>query len=207
MLFATTLGAIEHVQARPFTDPGYISADADLLRYLARQLHLMLSHPARQIDVPRTYCMQPAGATHWEQRNVFVQPLRLREIRPISVVGFFGQRRADADGAAAAQFDATLLTEFPQQPDLLSYSTTLLADGNYANLVLFAREEGLLHWSRGAAHAQVASVFAPNYYQTVRIYNGVLPAGIASPETLHVTRAKYFDYRSQPLWHAVRELA
>lgn len=202
-----TLGATDFVEDRPFTHPDHISADAEILRYLARQLRLMLSHPARKIATPRTFCLQPNGESNWEQRTVLVQPERLQEIRPITVVGFFGHRRADANATTAARFDETLLAEFPQQPDLLSYSTTLLRDGNYANLVLFANEDGLLHWSRSVAHTQAASVFAPDYYQTVRIYNGRLPAGIASPEQLRLTRAKYFDYLTLPLWYAVREFA
>lgn len=199
------LRAADVVIGRPFTHPNHISADKAILQYLARELQLMLSHPVREIATPRTFCLQPDGQQDWERRVVLVQPERLRVIRPITVVGFFGQRRADVDTVTAANFDQTLLAEFPNQPDLLSYSTTLLADGNYANLVLFANEEGLLHWSRSVAHAQAASVFAPNYYETVRIYNGSLPNGIENPNSLSFARAKYFDYLSHPLWHAVRD--
>lgn len=202
----TILGAVDFVQDRPFTHPDHISADLNLLRYLARELRLMLSHPARQIAAPRTFCLQSEGEQDWERRVVLVQPERLRAVRPITVVGFFGQRRSNADAVAATNFDTILLTEFPKQPDLLSYSTTMLADGNYANLVLFASEDGPRHWSRSVAHAQAASVFAPSYYETVRIYNGCLPNGIGDPHNLHLTRTKYFDYLTRPLWYAVREL-
>ncbi len=202
----TILEADDYVQGRPFTHPDHISTDMVLLRYLAKQLHLLLSHPARQISASCTFCLQSHDVQDWEQRIVFVQPERLRVTRPITAVGFFGNRRIAADAVAATHFDEILLNEFPKQPDLLSYSTTLLADGNYANLVLFANEAGLLHWSRSVAHTQAANVFAPNYYETVRIYNGCLPDGIASPKKLKLTRAKYFDYLSRPLWYAIREL-
>jgi hypothetical protein len=82
-----------------------------------------------------------------------------------------------------------------------------LANGDYGNLVLFTDEKARDHWSTSQAHAQAVRSLAPSYYLSVRIYNGRLPDGIINSSKLHLTRAKYYDYCSQPMWRAVREIA
>ncbi len=82
-----------------------------------------------------------------------------------------------------------------------------LISGNYSNLVLFAHEDAKVRWSRSKAHHQAVSALAPNYYRSIRLYNGILPQGIRHSASLRLGRVKYFDYGHDPCWRAVREFS
>ncbi|MFQ5400577.1 MAG: hypothetical protein ACE5E7_13390 [Anaerolineae bacterium] len=197
------LQAKEIVRARPFTDPDHIANDRNTLRYMLTQLCLLLEYPYR---IPRTVLFTRSEDDEWFHRLVLPRPEQLRVQKPVTVVGFFGQRREKANLELAHEFDRILIAEIDDHPGLLSYSTMALAGGNYGNLVLFANRNARNHWSTSQAHAQAVNMLAPGYYRSVRIYNGRLPDGIANSRGLRLTRAKYFDYCSDPLWQAVREI-
>jgi hypothetical protein len=40
----------------------------------------------------------------------------------------------------------------------------------------------------------------------VRIYNGTLPGGVAVPQSLHLTKVKYYDFDTDPAWRGERSL-
>jgi hypothetical protein len=58
----------------------------------------------------------------------------------------------------------------------------------------------------GETHSR-AIALSPEYYQYVRINNGILPNGVMDPNSLQIIRVKYYDYMENPPWKAVRELA
>ena len=117
---------------------------------------------------------------------------------------FFGQSRSQANIELAQEFDKTLLQEIPQHEGLISYSTMLLKDSNYANLVLFTSETAQMGWSRSEAHAKAVYELSPGYYHSIRIYNGRLPHGIQQSDALTLHKARYFDYDQTPMWRGVR---
>jgi hypothetical protein len=127
--------------------------------------------------------------------------------RPLVVVGFFGQRRRQAKEGReelAHALDKALMTELPAHEDLLAYTTLALPTGNYSNLVVFAREEGIRHWGKSPTHVEAVRDLTPDYYVSVRLYNGALPFGLANADALRLTLVKYYDYQETPLWRAVR---
>ena len=82
----------------------------------------------------------------------------------------------------------------------------LLKDGNYANLVLFTNVEAQMGWSRSEAHAKAVYELSPNFYHSIRIYNGRLPQSIQNSNALTLHKARYFDYNQTPMWRGVRTL-
>lgn len=198
------LKAEEIVETRPFTHPDHIIHDRNTLRYMLNQVCLLLEYPQ---PVPHTVLFTRSHDGDWFHRLILPQPEQLRCQKPLIVVGFFGQRRENADRELIREFEQILLAEIEEHPGLLSYSTMALANGDYGNLVLFANQKARDHWSTSQAHAQAVNVLSPSYYWSVRIYNGRLPDGITHSSDLSLTRVKYYDYRSQPMWRAVREIA
>lgn len=191
---------------RPFTHPQQIPEDLATLRYMARQLCLTLENPHMLADTPQTILFNTPGKSSWIHRLVLANPQLFFRPGSILVVGFFGQSRSQANIALAQEFDKTLLQEIPQHEGLISYSTMMLNDGNYANLILFSDEGAQVAWSRSEAHAKAVFELSPGYYFSVRIYNGRLPEGIQQHNQLHLHRARYFDYTTNPLWRGVRSL-
>jgi hypothetical protein len=191
---------------RPFTHPDHLAVDQRTLSYMAGQVCVLLEYPYLSAEPPHIVLFNRPDHSNWFHRIVIAQPEELREVRPLTIVGFFGQKRDDADMELAHEFDRVLIAEIPAHPGLLSYSTMALSDGNYANLVIFAHDEARNGWSSSQAHAQAVRQLSPNYYWTVCIYNGRLPQGIYHHHHLQLSRANYYDYQSEPRWQAVREI-
>jgi hypothetical protein len=121
------------------------------------------------------------------------------------VVGFFGQKRANADVQPLLKADARFEKEFEQHDGLLSLSTVRLPNGDFGNLVLFTSPEAKDQWNFGQPHYETVSKISPPYYRSIRLNNGFLPNGLASPDALELQRVKYLDYDSNPPWRAVRK--
>ena len=195
----------ELVEGRPFTHPDHIGSDVNSLRYMVDQLCLILE------ETPPPQGPSSPIVIHRPDRQSYIYRLivacaeQLRSPRQLTFVGFLGQRKKNADLKLADEFDRTLIDEIPEHPGLLSYSTMALISGNYSNLVIFASPDAKQHWSKSKAHGQAVSKLAPHYYRSVRLYNGFLPQGIYNSRTLRLKRIKYFDYRQEPGWQAVRE--
>lgn len=194
------------VETRPFTHPSHIATDQNTLRYMAGQVCVLLEYPYLASTPPHIVLFNRPGDDHWFHRIVIAQPEMLREKRPLTVVGFFGQKKPGADGNVAHTFDRMLIEEIPDHNGLLSYSSMALANNNYANLVVFVDSAARDHWSTSKAHAQAVRELSPSYYRSVRIYNGRLPNNIFHHHDLTIIRAKYYDYQCQPLWQAQREI-
>lgn len=204
------LQADEITAERPFTHPKQITADQKTLCYMAGQVCVLLEYPYLPSAPPHVVLFNQPERDHqsgaWFHRLVIAQPEPLRQIRPLTIVGFFGRKREEANSALAREFDDILVAEIAQHPGLLSYSSMALGGGNYANLVIFADDDARNQWRSSQAHAQAAEQLSPHYYQTVCIYNGRLPDGIYHHHHLQLTRAKYYDYQTEPRWQAVREI-
>lgn len=200
-----TLQPADVLQNRPFTHPNHIVGDVNSLRYMVDQLCMLMERPHLYENSPRPIVVHQPPGDQWTYRLVIVRPEELRAERQLTFVGFLGQRRQGADQELAHEFDRALVAEIPDYPGLLSYSTMALISGNYSNLVLFTDPSAKQQWSRSQAHAQAVNRLAPNYYHSVRLYNGILPRGIHGSRDLHLKRVKYYDYRDDPWWHAVRE--
>jgi hypothetical protein len=207
------LTAEELLPDRPFTHPHHIAADGEVLRYLARTLHetvRQLEHSLGRLRPVVQFYQEPDGRYH---RQVLIRPEQL-EGSHLAIVGFFGWRRPQADRGPIERMDTAMLEELPQQEGLLAYCSLALGGGdashhavNFGNLVVFSGPEAKARWHASERHRYAAASLAPNYYASVRIYNGLLPHGLSRPESLQLHLVKYFDYATTPAWLGQRLLS
>lgn len=193
------------VPSRSFADPAWSERDRSILQGMTADLRRMLreqepSDLAGGLDI-----FHVAAEDGIVQRVVVVDRSGLMETQPLTVVGFFGLRREGADIQVTQQIDAALLEQFTAEPDLLSYSSRQLPDSQWCNLVLFRSPEGIEHWSANPLHRKAAQDISPRYYDSIRLHNGWLPGGLWGGEPIRLARTKYYDFRGQQFWQAVRE--
>ncbi|HEX2153495.1 MAG TPA: hypothetical protein VHL52_05930 [Acidimicrobiia bacterium] len=197
------LGLTETARRRPFTSPDLYLHDRAILAQLAADLRELLD---------RGRHVKPYEPIEWtldglKRRVIVCDPVALRGgIVDVSMVGFFGERNLDRDGAPLEEANAEIVLEFRNYPGILSYSSTELADGNWANLVLHDKPDTREYWRASHRHAQAAEHLSPLYYRTVRIHNGVLPGGLYGERPVLIERTKYWDFGGRKMWRAVREL-
>lgn len=193
----------ELVKERPFTHLNYIPEDRDVLLYMARRFSMVLQTSPDRLQAGLPIVIdEPDGRWH---RFYVPRPNVLMQASPVFVVGFFGQKRKGMDVSHFGNLDDLLIEQIPTFAGILSYSTISLPDGNYGNLVLLTDEGIKMRWMEGETHSQ-AVARSPGYYQSIRIDNGIFPDGISQLDSLQIMRVKYYDYREDPAWRAVREL-
>jgi hypothetical protein len=202
------LGPGDILDDRPFTHPDHSQQDLSALRAMAHTLRERVSRLARlpwhHPQPLLCYLREGEGRQH---RVIVVDPGELMGGHGFTVVGFFGQKRADADVAVLGGIDSELIAEVMSHPLLLSYSSLELRSGNWANLVLLRHREGIDNWSASQRHAYASQVLAPGYYAGIRLHNGELPEGLRAIDQLRLLRTKYYDYRDDSIpWRAVREV-
>lgn len=199
------LDTLEMIPERPFTNPMDSMQDVETLQYMVKRLRQMVIQPQGIPDRPRpfvTYAPEPDRRLH----RITISKLNaLLTCDPLTVVGFCGRKRAGVDRGPLDAVDEELIAEFPQHPHLLSYSTLQLPCGNSCNLVLFDNPKGLRHWAGGDRHSYAVSL-SPDYYQTIRLHNALLPGGLLSDNDLQLVRTKYYDFQDDTPWWGVREL-
>lgn len=205
-----TLSASEIITERPFTQPRHTARDLVVLRKMIDQLCLVVENLAQFSGQSRPIIIKRKGGDGYDERVVISRPGQLSiPLRPLTIVGFFGQKRPTIHEPLipiVESLDTTLLGEFANHPNLYSYSTTQLPSGNYANLVLFGSPTARDNWGDSPAHIKAALEISPQFYQSLRLYNGKLPMGLMVSDLLHLTRIKYYDFRDTPVWRAIREI-
>lgn len=202
----TRLTWSEIVPDRPFTNPDHNAEDLATLQFMAGKLRDFLSQLETVPAQPCPFVVYLQEADGRQQRIAISNFEALLTGQDLTVVGFCGQKWPEADRTPLDAVDEELIAEFLEHPYLLSYSSLQLKCGNWCNLVLFSQLQGLGHWARSLKHAYAASELAPNYYQSIRLHNGVLPGGVMSGNELTLLRTKYYDYQGETIWWAVREL-
>ena len=199
------LGVDELVETRPFTHPTHSKADLDRLRAMVHQLVDTYDDPVVCDFAPgkKPICKSDPQGRHF--RIYYIQPQRLFRWKPITVVGFFGHKRPDADIRPLIKADKMFEEYFPEHPGLLSLSTVRLPAGDFANLVLFTDPESKDAWNTSQPHYDTVSEISPPYYESIRLNNGILPDGVDFPDELRLTQVRYLDYSTNPPWRAVRD--
>ncbi|MBM4422312.1 MAG: hypothetical protein FJ030_02840 [Chloroflexi bacterium] len=190
----------EDVRGRPFADASHSADDLRALQSIAARLADMLSGSDPQPLHVETH--DPNGRC---LRVIVSRPEMLATDRDLVFVGFFGQRRANADPAPIDEVDRTLVAEFAAYPEILSYCSLELENGNYGNLVLLAHDGAREHWRESARHQYAVAELAPSYYASVRLHSGAV-VGRLRGRNFRFRRTKYFDYQNG-FWCALREPA
>jgi hypothetical protein len=201
------LGRHDQVPDRRFTHPDHNQRDVAILDLIRARLYQTLlrsdigAGDSRNRELYIQYVKEEHERLH---RMVILSRQLLLNAYPLTVVGFFGERRGEANPALLQDVDTELVQEFLQHIYVLSYSSLELADGNWANMVLMLGAEGIQHWRASHKHAYAARELAPQFYHTIRLHNGALPDGLSSPN-LTLASTKYYEFHGQGLWQAVRD--
>jgi hypothetical protein len=193
----------ELITERPFTHPEHISKDRETMTHMAKQICAVLETQFDSLqDDPSVVINEPDGRWH---RGFVFRPTNLSTASVVFVVGFFGQKRKMMPSDYFEDLDDMLVEILPTLDKIFSYSTMELPGGDFGNLVLMLDEEIKKKWMQGDIHKKAVDL-SPGYYQSIRINNGVFPHGIFRTDSLEILRVKYYDYRQDPPWKAVREL-
>lgn len=201
------LTATEQLEDHPCTNLDLVTSDQALLAYMLQDIRVL----ARQVDSGEVE-LQPHEVLHWRvhglaRRAVICDPLALAQPVERQVVGFFGERRADASQSVVDEIEVDLLLEFRNHPGILSYSSTELVDNYWANLVIHVEPVDSQEWRNSAVHRKAVSDISPRQYRSVRIHNGRLPGGVVGSEAITIDRTKFWDYCESGIWEAVRDYA
>lgn len=189
-----------------FADPSRYDSDVALLNYLLQDLRVV----ARQIATGERRIADHdhiEWAVHGLQRRTVICDVEAL-VEPVSrqMVGFFGDRRSDSDEWEIEEAELDVVAEFRSHPGIISYSSTELMGGQWANLVVHRRPDDRAEWRQSAVHIVAAETVAPEIYHNVRIHNGCIPGGPVGPDTVVLESTKYWDYDVTPTWHAFRRL-
>lgn len=194
----------DRIKGRPFTNLDHSKEDLATMRHMARQLMDTYNDPIACDFTPgkRPVCQSDPKGRHF--RIYYIQPSLLFSLKSLTVVGFFGQKRPDADVRPLLKADRRFEKEFSKHEGLLSLSTVRLPDGDFGNLVLFTNPEAKDKWNFSQPHYDTVKKISPPYYKSIRLNNGILPDGLGFPDALKLLRVKYLDYESNPPWRAIR---
>lgn len=199
------LRADEIVPNRQFSHPDHIHADRSTLCMLIRDV-------GHRIHGPDPVSEWVPDLEHWYQRVIVPRPDLLLAAAILTVVGFFGRRRDGVDAALSTEvFEVSRRLEdaIPSVPGVLAYTTRLLSDErNYANLVILDGQDTIDRWRAVEPHPDASARLSGRFYDFIRIYRGVLDTRqITTEGTLELRSVRYWDYRSDPVWTATRDLS
>ena len=124
----------------------------------------------------------------------------------MAFVGFFGHARDDVDHKLVHTLEGGIVDTLDRVTGVLSYYDLALADGGYGNLILLGSAAAAANVHRHPLH-QRAVELAPRHYHSVRLHSGNLRGAILATPDLVPLRTRYYDYDSEPIWLAVRDLA
>ncbi|MEX1004413.1 MAG: hypothetical protein WD990_00430 [Acidimicrobiia bacterium] len=195
----------EVVPRRMFAHPDHVSSDRSTLCLLVRDIARRIAGTNEPVEA------WDPSAEDWFRHVIIPRPEAFADHERLTVVGFFGRRRdlVSLEVARAIQDMSDLLDRrIPTFTSVLSYTTHLLVDElNYANLVLLDSPEAISTWRHTEPHPAAAGSLSKDYYAFVRIYHGsVATRDLAREGAVVLERVKYWDYRDDPTWTAMREL-
>ncbi|MBT8239833.1 MAG: hypothetical protein KJN63_01235 [Acidimicrobiia bacterium] len=200
------LAPTEKPPGHRFADPTLYESDHALLAYLLQDLRSLMRRCRKgEIEV------EPFQVLTWEvhglqRRVVMCDPTALLKNTFVNVVGFFGDRKADADLVSLDGVEVGLLGEFRTYPGIMSYSSVELVDHHWANLVVHKKPEDREAWRGSSIHKYAVDRVAPNVYHGVRIHNGCIRGGVTGNGHVEIESTKYWDYDVTPTWEAIRVL-
>jgi hypothetical protein len=205
------LHATQCLADRPFTQPENSQIDLGILRATRAKLCALLRAPGGLPGSPRPYVVWQKDEHGLNLRLVVNDVPRLLGCDPVTVVGFCGTRRPNADPVPMDAMDDELIAEFPRHPYVLAYCSQQLADGNFRNLVLLDSADAREHWRTSPRHAYAVFNMSPGFYAHIRLHNGLIAGSVMSAAEIELHRTKYYDYvHALPdggPWRAIREFS
>jgi len=201
------LGIDEDPADHPCAEVRHYNADLAVLEHLLGDLRAMLGRAAAGETVLHPYQILSWQENGLRRRTVMCDPEALLQGgSDVLLVGFLGNRRSTDEANIIDEFDFDVIGEFRQYPGILSYSSMELVPNQWANLVVHLHARDRESWRRSAVHIEAAEDLSPRVFHSVRIHNGRLRGGLIGDGRVTVEVTKYWDYDSDPMWHAVRTL-
>lgn len=200
------LGPNEVVSGRPFAAVEMTERDRELLHLIladVRSVAVDVEEGARTLEPYQKLAWRVGGLTH---RLLVCDLPRLLEHPGLCVVGFFGDRRPDADPWPLEEANSRIVTEFTSYPGILAYASVELPGGYWSNMVLHDDPVDIDFWRTSEMHARAVDALSPKHYFNVRIHNGKLSSGIFARPRVIIHKTKYYDYSGDELWLAERAL-
>jgi hypothetical protein len=197
----------EILPERPFTHPNGTQRDFAAMQYTLALLRQALRSPhqlSNQVEHQQICFVAAQGRQH--RLIVNRAPAMLAQTAFV-LVGFYGNRRREADPVPIDQTDHALVEEMSQQPGLLAYCTTLFPDETYGNTILFVDHAAKEHWSNSHTHRYAVEVLSPAYYHHVRLHSGWLTGPLLANTTGVLQITKYYDFASASVWLGLRSLS
>lgn len=196
----------EDPTGHPCADIRHYEADLGVLNHLLEDLRALLRQAMASETVLRPYQVLTWHENGLTRRVVMCDPDALVEDPEVLIVGFLGNRRSTDEANLIDEFDFDVISEFRQYPGILSYSSMELIPNQWANLVVHREVADREAWRRSAIHIEAAEDLSPRVFHSVRIHNGRVHGGVVGDGRARVEITKYWDYDSDPLWHAIRTL-
>ena len=187
----------------PCADIRHYEADLAILNYLLEDLRALLHRAMTSETVLRPYQILSWTEDGLRRRVVMCNPDTLLQNPDALIVGFLGNRRATDEANVIDEFDFDVIAEFRQYPGILSYGSMELSPNQWANLVVHREVGDREAWRRSPVHIEAAQELSPRVFHSVRIHNGRVSGSITGGG-VRVEITKYWDYDSDPSWHAVR---
>nr|BBH85466.1 hypothetical protein KTC_02170 [Thermosporothrix sp. COM3] len=178
--------------------------DLVMLRHLAAHVQEALRWPLAPGALP--FLAQTRDEYGYAHRIVLYQNRDTFERGPLFFVGFLGKKRLDPEAAvveALTEVDKTLIMELAKAPDILSYSSVELHDGNWCNLVVFRKQEAKETVTQHQMHMLAAHQLAPQYYEWIRLHRGILLEGF-TPGQLVIVSTKFYLFGDEGREAAMR---
>jgi hypothetical protein len=142
---------------------------------------------------------------HWKEADermhrvvLYKSPAYFRRKR-LAFVGFLSKKQASLPPMVSHDIvgaDQALIDELTKNPWLLSYSSMELEDGNWCNLVVFYRSEAKTHIGNSTTHRHAAHQLAPQYYEWVRLHNGIMLGGLEQGRLI-IQSTKYYTFQQE----------
>ena len=191
----------------PCAEVRHYEADLAVLNHLLGDLRALLL----RTEAGETTLSHPYQMINWledglRRRVVMCDPATLLTGGDVLIVGFIGNRRATEEANQIDEFDFDVIGEFRQYPGILSYSSMELVPNQWANLVVHQEVGDREAWRHSAVHIEAAEDLSPRVFHSVRIHNGRVRGGPIGDGRVIVEVSKYWDYDSDPMWHAIRTL-
>ena len=202
----TLLRTLESPDEHAFAAVDRYRSDIALLNYLLQDLRVLVRRYAKgelELSEQQKIVWEVHGL---QRRTVVCDPKRLLEDTSVQFVGFFGDRRETVDEVVLNANEQALLDEFVNYPGILSYSSSELVNGYWANLVVHSDPDDREDWRGSHIHKDAVATIAPAAYHNVRIHNGLIAAGVIGSDTVVIGSTKYWDYDTEPGGHATRPL-
>jgi hypothetical protein len=138
-------------------------------------------------------------------RLIICDERRLRLHPRLCALGFFGAIRPDRDAGPLEEPEPTGVQKLVGHPGVLSYGAVELPGLSWANLVLHDDPVDAPCWRQSEVlYAEAVELLPSTHYETVRVHNAQLSAGLFDDPRFAVERTVYHDYAGDCEWRAHR---